>query len=394
MKKIVYVCPMYPFPADFGGAQGTLNHIKELAEIEDVEIYYLFINLDDKNIEPVSDFLKNKKYKVFNYRQKNRGLWGEIYKLFYVLLSIYPRLFKVTANKKVIKEIESYNPDLIILDGIQTVLTVPKKLKNKSKIIYISHNLEVSYMMSFVKVSPIYSVYKYTRFLIAIKTWFFERYLWNLADKILVISTYDYEKLEKYSGKTVLCPQTLELKKNLWKNNNSKTLLFAGNIKSPQNYDAVRWLVTELAPNLPSDVTIYISGSKDELIPLDWKQNPSIKYLGFVSDEELNKLYRNSSAFICPINVGSGIQTKILNALEYGIPIIATEHALSGLKFIDVPVLLYRNNIDMCVKNISDLLNNAAKLEDLNDKTINEVKKYQIDRHKRFDKIIKELIKE
>jgi glycosyltransferase involved in cell wall biosynthesis len=57
-------------------------------------------------------------------------------------------------------------------------------------------------------------------------------------------------------------------------------------------------------------------------------QGSHIQFLDFVPD--LEPLMTTSAALIAPIVYGTGVKTKILDALYYGLPIISTQNGVDG----------------------------------------------------------------
>ena len=83
---------------------------------------------------------------------------------------------------------------------------------------------------------------------------------------------------------------------------------------------------------------------------------------------------------------------KILESLQYYMPVFATEESLNGLKFIDIPAYIDRNNINTTINNIEGILFNEEKYyEYINDIEI-KVKKYQDERKNKLLKLISSFI--
>lgn len=391
MKKILYISPIYPFPNNNGGDEGILKNIIELRNLENAEIYYIFTNLAKKEIiPPPPEFFVNSRYKIFDYQPKLKGWFDEIHKFWYAIFAPYPKTCIDIATKEVKAEIIDYNPDIIILSSLYCILALPKDLKNK-KLIYIAHNIETEFALGLAKNTPFYSIYKLTRLLIALKIWFLEKAILNKADKIICVSSSDYSQLSKYSSKLILCPHKIDIKEKEWEMSEDKTLLFAGSIKSTFNYQAVKWLVEELSPKL-SGTKIYITGTDTDKVPDNWKKYPNVTFKGRVSKEKLEEFYRTCTAYICPIDSGSGVKMKILDALGYGIPIIATEKALEGLKYLNIKPLLKLNNIESCVDNITGILNNPAELTRLHNDSLQSINDYQSNEQNKLSYAIEQMM--
>ena len=116
-------------------------------------------------------------------------------------------------------------------------------------------------------------------------------------------------------------------------------LLFVGGFAHPPNADAVLWFAREIFPairgELP-DVNFYVVGSKvtDEIKALEQPGN-GIVIKGFVSDEELERLYATCRVVVVPLRYGAGVKGKVLEALYNGAPVITTSIGAEGIPFVD-----------------------------------------------------------
>ncbi len=112
-------------------------------------------------------------------------------------------------------------------------------------------------------------------------------------------------------------------------------ILFIGGFKHAPNVDAVKWYASEVFPIvrklLPHVVsTIVGSNMPDEVAAL---RQDGLRILGFVEDIDL--LLRSARVSIAPLRYGAGIKGKINEAMNYGIPVVATECAVEGMQLVD-----------------------------------------------------------
>ena len=384
MKKIIYLGHEYPLPNTSGGQKGIWSISKELLPlIQKYNGIMLYTNLNIENPESLPKSFDGY-YEVIDNRLKLKGVINQLDKLRNTFLSIYPRAFERTVTDKLINKIEEIKPDIIISDGIN-FYPILKKYKDKCKIIYIANNIEAELAGSIYKFHKGFTSLCY--FLQFVKIKIYEKQLLNFANKIICVSSSDFYKIKsQYPTKTDLCPHQL-CKKTQGKRKLKKTLLFTGTINFPPNYDAVKWIAEELAPKLDKDIKIYITGTPKEKIPKEWKRD-NIEFLGFVSKEKLTSLFKEEGAFICPIILGSGVKVKILEALEYDMPVIATKESLAGLSYIPLTALIDRKNINKTSENINNLLKNEKEYYDLISKTSRYVENFCIDRNNKLANLI------
>ena len=115
---------------------------------------------------------------------------------------------------------------------------------------------------------------------------------------------------------------------------NTKDLLFVGGFSHDPNVDAIKYFDEFIMPRLrsrDSSINLIIVGSNptDEIKKIAEKSG--YKLMGFVSDEELDKLYKNTRIVIAPLRYGAGIKGKIIEAMSKGAAIITTECGAEGI---------------------------------------------------------------
>lgn len=131
----------------------------------------------------------------------------------------------------------------------------------------------------------------------------------------------------------------------------AKLVVFHGNYGYPPNRAAMDRIVSSIAPETARlDPAIYFllagSGKAPGALP------PNVRFLGFVPD--LSELLSNADLEILPMESGSGLKNKALDALAAGLPIIATGAALYGLAEEGNPAL--RAELGEFPEKIRDLL--------------------------------------
>lgn len=109
-------------------------------------------------------------------------------------------------------------------------------------------------------------------------------------------------------------------------------ILFIGGFRHSPNVDAIKWYASEVLPlvrQLLLGVVTTVVGSNmpDEVAAL---RQDGLRILGFV--EDTGPLLRAARVSIAPLRYGAGIKGKINEAMNYGIPVVATHCAVEGMK--------------------------------------------------------------
>ncbi len=107
------------------------------------------------------------------------------------------------------------------------------------------------------------------------------------------------------------------------------TLIFTGSFTYRPNYEAMRWFLKEVYPQVRRripQVHLLITGNHDEL-PLP--DETGVTRTGFVPD--VRPMIAGSWASLAPIQSGGGTRLKILEAMAMGTPVIATSKGIEGI---------------------------------------------------------------
>jgi glycosyltransferase involved in cell wall biosynthesis len=115
-------------------------------------------------------------------------------------------------------------------------------------------------------------------------------------------------------------------------------VLFVGNLWTPLNKQAVEWYVQNVHPRL-SDVPGYnlaIAGScRDDC---DWLRILVSSFTNIsvsLNLDDLSGLYRTSAVFINPMQQGSGVKLKTIEAVLRGLPVVSTRIGAEGSGLMD-----------------------------------------------------------
>jgi glycosyltransferase involved in cell wall biosynthesis len=106
-------------------------------------------------------------------------------------------------------------------------------------------------------------------------------------------------------------------------------LCFMGNLRYPQNTEALTWFLKEVWPLLVAgnpDITCIVIGKGKEL----FSSVPGVTFTGFVEDHF--KYLEQSALFIAPLRFGGGIPTKVMEAMAAGLPVLTTPAGANNIE--------------------------------------------------------------
>ena len=119
-----------------------------------------------------------------------------------------------------------------------------------------------------------------------------------------------------------------------------RSILFVAGFAHPPNVDAALFLMEEVIPRLEAQighVTVTLAGSKP---------SPAVQALagrdvvvtGYVTDDELEALYRRHRVSVVPLRYGAGVKGKVVEALSRGLPLVTTSIGSQGIEGLEAVV--------------------------------------------------------
>ena len=162
-----------------------------------------------------------------------------------------------------------------------------------------------------------------------------------------------------------------------YKLSNRKDIMFIGGFNHKPNVDAVVWFAEKVLPlvmkKLPSLVwNIMGSHPSQEVLDL---QSSKITVHGFVTDEELANFYGSSRLAIVPLRYGAGIKGKVIEAMNYGIPILTTSVGAEGILNSE-EFLAIEDGAEDFAKRLIALYNDEEKLREMSTAGCDYIRKY------------------
>ncbi|NMH59037.1 glycosyltransferase family 4 protein [Alteromonas ponticola] len=147
-------------------------------------------------------------------------------------------------------------------------------------------------------------------------------------------------------------------------------LLFIGGLDWYPNHDAITYLLEAVCPlikqhNIP--IHIDIIGKN----PATSIKNMASRYdfvtiHGYVDD--INVFYRNAQAFLCPLRDGGGTKLKVLDAMNYGLPVIGSDIAFEGITVTHNESGYVVNSTETLFKTLCELVQTDKNTESIGQK--------------------------
>jgi len=359
--KIFYLVSRIPYPINKGDKLRAYHQLKLLSEKHDI----ILIALTDQPI--AEDSLKElRKYcsEVVIYSiSKWRIFLNIINGIFKTIPFQVSYFFSKSVKKKIEYAIDKHKPDLIYCQLIRMAEYV-KDIKEVPKILdYVdalskglARRLDNSnlFLKSVIKLE-----YK--------RVWAYENEMNNLFDKSIIITKQDREYLPVENKEEIAIipngidfdyfqPMTIDKKYDL---------VFAGNMSYPPNISATKFLIKKILPEiiktLPNIKCLIVGSSPNRTIKKLAGKNVDV--LGWV--ENIKLYYAYSKIFVAPLQLGTGLQNKLLEAMAMEIPCIASSQAHRGVNAPINDCIFVADNVGEYYHAVLKLLNQpnlASKL--------------------------------
>jgi glycosyltransferase involved in cell wall biosynthesis len=159
---------------------------------------------------------------------------------------------------------------------------------------------------------------------------------------------------------------------------NKKYILFVGTLQPRKN---IAKLIEAFSKIKQKDVDLVIVGKKgwlyEEILaaPGKFEVSDRVRFLDFVSDEDLPSIYRNAECFVLP-SLYEGFGLPVLEAMKYGCPVIASNVSSLPEAGGDAALYIDPGDINDVVQKIEKLLTDKKLREEMIEKGYNQIKKF------------------
>ena len=232
---------------------------------------------------------------------------------------------------RIIKEIRENNINQVFIDGSNfgELSRALKGLAPKVKIYTFFHNVEAKFFWRSFRCAP--SIHALSVFL---ANFLAEKKSIKHSDQIICLNERDSSLLEKWYGRRSnhVAPMSIADKfvgEKFINMASQRFVLFVGG-DFYANISGIQWYVDNVSDFV--DMHTYIVGRSMEKFKAKLEINDKVRVIGEVNN--LEQWYLNSYLVIAPIFDGSGMKTKVAEALMFGKKIVGTEEAFTGYEDI------------------------------------------------------------
>ena len=356
-KKIVVMSTRFPFPIEKGDKLRTYYLLKSLHKTHDIYLISLCEEtITEIQLNEIQAFTKE--IHLFSL--------SKIGKYFRLILGIFnskPLQINYFTSFKKKREVEALlkliKPDHIICQLIRSA----EYVKN-----YHDCPKTIDYMDALSKgmerrVNKVNWCYKFIFQLEANRLKDYERRIFNYFEFQTIISKQDQDYISHPDQKKMIVMpngiddyyfESLKVEKKY-------DLVFVGNLNYPPNIDAIHYLLNEILPSLPH-LTLLISGANPSTKLLHQiALSPNTTITGWVDD--IRQSYLQGEILIAPMQIGTGMQNKILEAMALGVPSITTTLANNAIMAQHKETIWVADTKEELVLGLETLLSDKALYE-------------------------------
>lgn len=241
------------------------------------------------------------------------------------------RFYSIDFQNKIRNTIATYQPDIVILEGLQLAPYLPALKKSGCKLFLRTHNIEsnlwdeqLSTMSGIKRLSAQLSVKGLRSY---------ENTIFNEVDGIIAISPKEVEYVTTVAPNTpvVHIPTTIPTRQE--SSPFSHDFFHLGAMDWEPNKAGISWFINQVWTSFihtESSSVLHLAGRK--LASDLFSSVKKVVNHGEVNDS--SEFMIQHGIMIVPVFQGSGIRIKILEAGSMGIPVIATPKAVEGLGLI------------------------------------------------------------
>lgn len=319
-----------------GGSLCCRNHIKRLSTDTGIELFVVVAGPKYNEIASLS-YLSHLgvKGKFIPYQSQKPSFFNDTFGQFFLIPFEIQSRSQPQVDQEVINAIVSNDSEVLLLDYFFSALFCPKAIKIAPKTALIHLNRETEFYIDQLKTGETPYIRIPTRLVSILRLWMAERILLRAISKIIALSPPDIQNPQGISITPFLDQNPMQ-----WIPNNSKTIFFVGNIGHYPNRQAIKYIITKLAPlvaEILPDARFKIIGASDHDVAF---HHPSVDLLGVSDEGEVERLFLNCHLFICPIKNTFGLKFKIAKALTYGTPFLASPESMQCIPHIkNIPTI-------------------------------------------------------
>lgn len=357
--QLVIILSRFPYPLEKGDKLRSYYQIKELSKKYSIHLIALSdVEVSQSNVGELTKYCST----VTVYRLSKLSI---AFNTLIALLGNKPiqvgYFYNYSIHKKIKKQLTAIEPDHIFSQLIRTTEYTKNYLRCPKTLDYmdaLSKGMERRienaswFMRWFYRME-----YKRLRH--------YERVMFDYFDKKTIISEQDKQLIFHPERNEIVCiPNGIDAhfleQVSVPKDYDFS---FVGNMNYPPNIEAVEYIALHILPHF-SNATLLVAGANPHpRLERLAKANRNITILGWVDD--IRTSYARSKIFVAPMQTGTGMQNKLLEAMALGIPCLTTSLANNAIGAVHQKSIMVANEVPVMIEILAQLLANEQLREEI-----------------------------
>lgn len=189
----------------------------------------------------------------------------------------------------------------------------------------------------------------------------------KMYDGVIFVSEHETKELNRVLGEEKAITVRLGVDYDYYAQGDtvekeSCALGFLGNLRFAPNVDSLHFIEREILPKLSFEGTVYVIGVCPDEVKAQFT-NEKIKFLGRV--EDVRPVLKKCEIFLSPIAYGSGVKTKILEAMAMGLPVVTNPLGVEGIDGEAGKHFIVEQDAKDLAAAVDSLHTDSARLEEL-----------------------------
>lgn len=359
--KILVILSRVPFPLEKGDKLRAYHQLKELHNRHEI----ILCCLSDSAVHPgAEDALRQitSQFHIFKLRK-----WRIAINLFFGLFSRKPfqvhYFYQRRIHQEIKKIIESEDPDHIYCQLIRTAEYAKHEHNYAKTLDYqdaFSKGMERREQNSKWPLREIIAMER--KRLIA-----YENIIFEYFELKTIISAEDRRFIYHPERKDIAVITNgidVDFFNPEYKIEKKYDLVFTGNMSYPPNVETAEFIAKTILPKLQisqPDINVLLAGSSPHKRVQHLSKISGITVSGWVAD--IRDAYASGKLFFAPMQIGTGLQNKLLEAMAMEIPCITSELANRSLKAVSGRDLMVGESCEDYVRDILELLSDPYRRE-------------------------------